>query len=108
MSIQFRKLVPTVEFWQWRRRGACQEAPSELFFHGEETPRGERRRNERAAKQICEGCAVLAVCREHALQVGERYGVWGGLTENERIRILAGEEAVAFAPRSDYATASAR
>lgn len=91
MSLQFRKLVPTVDFWQWRRMGACQDAPSELFFHGEDTPRGERRRNERAAKHICKSCQVLDICRGHALDVGERYGVWGGLTENERIRILADE-----------------
>ena len=29
-------------------------------------------------------CPVLAQCRAHALQVREPYGVWGGMTEDER------------------------
>lgn len=83
-------LIPTVDFWAWRSMGACQSEPVELFFHSEETPRGQRRRNEREAARICEECPVLATCRAHALRTGERYGVWGGLTENQRLRILSG------------------
>lgn len=90
MSIQSERLVPTVDFWAWRSMGACQEHPVELFFHSEDTPRGQRRRNEREAVGICGGCPVLQTCRDHALSTGERYGVWGGLTENQRLRILAG------------------
>ena len=36
------------------------------------------------AKLVCAGCPVLEMCREHALSVGEPYGVWGGLSETER------------------------
>ena len=32
---------------------------------------------------------VMEQCREHALQVQEPYGVWGGLTINERAEILS-------------------
>jgi len=28
-------------------------------------------------------------CREHALSVGEPYGIWGGLSANEREELLA-------------------
>ena len=89
MSIQSERLVPTVDFWAWRSLGACQEHPIELFFHSEDTPRGQRRRNEREAVSICGDCPVLQTCRDHALSTGERYGVWGGLTENQRLRILS-------------------
>lgn len=89
MSIQSERLVPTVDFWAWRSLGACQEHPIELFFHSEDTPRGQRRRNEHEAASICGDCPVLQTCRDHALSTGERYGVWGGLTENQRLRILS-------------------
>ena len=31
---------------------------------------------------------VLKRCRDHALASCEPYGVWGGMTEDERIRLL--------------------
>ena len=36
------------------------------------------------AKQLCRACPVITQCRTHALQVGEPYGIWGGLSESER------------------------
>ena len=57
---------------------------------GDEYQRGPARRNrDSAAKQVCEVCPVLAQCRAHALQVREPYGVWGGMTEDEREAVYA-------------------
>lgn len=39
---------------------------------------------EHRAKAICRECPVLAQCRDHALAVGEVYGIWGGMSESER------------------------
>jgi len=36
------------------------------------------------AKAICAACPVLAQCREHALKTREPYGVWGGMSEEDR------------------------
>jgi WhiB family redox-sensing transcriptional regulator len=33
---------------------------------------------------VCESCPVRAECLDHAVSAGERYGVWGGLTSDER------------------------
>ena len=33
---------------------------------------------------ICEQCPVIKECAEHALRVREPYGVWGGMTEDDR------------------------
>lgn len=33
-------------------------------------------------------CPVRAQCAAHALQVREPYGVWGGLTEDEREELM--------------------
>jgi WhiB family transcriptional regulator, redox-sensing transcriptional regulator len=31
---------------------------------------------------------VIEQCRSHALEVGEPYGIWGGLSETERELLL--------------------
>ena len=41
------------------------------------------------AKAICATCPVIKECREQSLAVREPYGVWGGLSEDERTAILA-------------------
>jgi WhiB family redox-sensing transcriptional regulator len=40
------------------------------------------------AKSICRSCPVRAQCAAHALAAREPYGVWGGFTETERLRLL--------------------
>ncbi|MFJ9948331.1 WhiB family transcriptional regulator [Kitasatospora sp. NPDC091207] len=75
--------------WNWQLRAACRHLGTDLFFH----PSGERGQahdsREEAAKQVCARCPVADACREHALEVREPYGVWGGLTEDERLELLA-------------------
>lgn len=60
----------------------------EIWFSTEDESRDERIAREARAKQICEMCPVLAACREFALTTREPYGVWGGLTEGERRRVI--------------------
>ncbi len=38
----------------------------------------------RRAKGICGSCPVVADCLEWAMTTPERYGLWGGLTADER------------------------
>ena len=75
---------PNTDFWDWQLRSACRHADPDLFFHpeGERGPARESR--DRAAKLVCATCPVLASCRSHAVRVREPYGVWGGLSEDER------------------------
>ena len=61
----------------WRERGACRGIPVELFF-----PPVEHEGDE--AKSVCEMCSVREPCLEWAMTSGERFGVWGGLTSQER------------------------
>ena len=42
-----------------------------------------------AAKAVCNSCPVMMQCREQALAIREPYGVWGGLSEEEREAIIA-------------------
>jgi WhiB family redox-sensing transcriptional regulator len=46
-----------------------------------------------AAVQACEVCPVRAVCLAYALERGMRYGIWGGLTERQRRRVVRGRAA---------------
>ena len=50
---------------------------------------GERKRDrvarEQRAKAVCASCVVRSQCLEQAIASGERYGVWGGLTFDERV-----------------------
>jgi len=63
----------------------CRGADAELFFGPADTEtRVERMRRESAAKSMCRGCPAVLACRDHALEHGEVYGVWGGLGEQER------------------------
>jgi len=81
---------PTADQWEWQLHAACRGLDSSSFFNddGERAPF--RSRREAAAKQLCRGCPVLAQCREHALEVREPYGVWGGLSSSEREQLQRG------------------
>lgn len=36
--------------------------------------------------EVCVDCPVMALCLEHALEVGE-HGIWAGTTERQRTRM---------------------
>jgi WhiB family redox-sensing transcriptional regulator len=78
----------TAELWEWRVHGVCRGMDSARFFYPGGERNSHRERREEAAKKICAHCPVLTDCRAHALQVQEPYGIWGGLTEHERLAIL--------------------
>ena len=66
----------------WQDRALCAQTDPEIFFpdKGESTT---------AAKRVCVGCEVRAECLQEALDRGERFGVWGGLSERERRDLAA-------------------
>jgi WhiB family redox-sensing transcriptional regulator len=86
---------PALDQWDWQQHGACRAKDTELFFHPEGERGPSRSGREAAAKAVCAQCPVLASCREHALRVREPYGVWGGLSEQDRMEILDGDLATA-------------
>ena len=66
---------------EWAARARCRtQNPDALFVRG---PSEQRR-----AKQICSGCPVRFECLAHALDEHIEWGVWGGMTEYERRRLL--------------------
>jgi WhiB family redox-sensing transcriptional regulator len=75
--------VPTGD---WIEDAACADADPEIFFTAGLEPDAE-------AKKYCAFCPVRDECREYSLAAGEEFGVWGGLSEDERRATLldAGE-----------------
>jgi WhiB family transcriptional regulator, redox-sensing transcriptional regulator len=66
----------------WRVNAACRGMDTDLFY-----PEGRGRAlrvREQIAKQVCADCPVARECRQFAASHPERYGIWGGSTENER------------------------
>lgn len=80
---------PIADVWDWQRLGLCRGRDSAQFFHPDGERGASRGRREAAAKQLCRACPVRAECAAHALATREPYGVWGGFTEAERLRLLA-------------------
>ena len=85
---------PVGDHWSWQARGACSGLQTTMFFHPEYERGSTRRRREVQAKAVCRRCPVIEQCREHALQVDEPYGIWGGLSvEERRDQVRAGRRA---------------
>lgn len=61
----------------WRERALCAQVGPEVFFP---EPGG----STREAKRVCSACHERVACLRYALTHDERFGVWGGLSENER------------------------
>jgi WhiB family redox-sensing transcriptional regulator len=40
-----------------------------------------------AARGVCEACPVRQECLSYALEANERYGMWGGLSQDQRIKL---------------------
>jgi WhiB family transcriptional regulator, redox-sensing transcriptional regulator len=81
-------LMPTEEAWSWQTAARCRGEDASIFFHPDgERGRAAKRRQDRA-KAICAECSVAAECREYALRYQEPFGVWGGLSEHERLTLL--------------------
>lgn len=60
----------------------CRDEDPELFFITGPGPASTRQLD--AAKAVCRRCPVTAACAEWALSSGQDFGVWGGLSADER------------------------
>lgn len=79
---------PEAPIWRAPATVACRGADTSLFYKRErETPAG-RDRRVRKAKGMCASCLLRGECLETAMAEeaggGARFGIRGGLTEEER------------------------
>jgi WhiB family transcriptional regulator, redox-sensing transcriptional regulator len=65
----------------WQDAAACFGIDPDVFFPTSEEEAG-------PALAYCSICGIRETCLAWALKNGERYGVWGGLTEQQRRRVV--------------------
>lgn len=72
----------------WTDLAECRGTNTRIWFPFDDRGRNLSRPTDDSAyataKVICDRCPVRAQCLEHALSVGERHGMWGGLTPQQR------------------------
>lgn len=74
--------------WDWQTKAACRGSDTGTFYHSENERGPSRARREMAAKAVCSRCPVIQSCLRWALAAREPYGVWGGLSVQEREALL--------------------
>ncbi len=67
--------------YDWQEEAACRGMEPEVFFPVSDDEAG-------PAKAICSACTARAECLAFSFENRERYGVWGGLSEKERIDLV--------------------
>jgi hypothetical protein len=71
----------------WRTRGSCSShGEPDIWFAGRSGT--DAREQTREAQAICYGCPVIQQCGQWAIAEHEIFGVWGGMTEDQRRRIF--------------------
>jgi WhiB family transcriptional regulator, redox-sensing transcriptional regulator len=74
---------------EWQHNAACRGQDAVYFFAPNYFERrDEKNAREAVAKSFCMRCPVLDACLEYALASREAHGIWGGLNEMERRRML--------------------
>ena len=78
--------VPDIR--QWAGRRACKDSSPAMFFPED------REETSHEAFALCFRCECRAVCSEYAIEQGEVHGIWGGLTQAERRKIISAREII--------------
>ncbi len=61
----------------------CESFP-ELFFPEEIRDETRRKLASLIAKRMCSTCPIVEECFRYAIESGQKYGIWGGTSPNER------------------------
>lgn len=67
----------------WVGDALCAQTDPEIFFP-------EKGKSSAEAKLVCRRCPVAEECLEFAIVTRQKFGVWGGLSPDERSRVRRG------------------
>lgn len=88
-TANYNKLpLPLYENYEWQEKSACRGMDSGVFYLEDNARGAKKAKLIQEAKKICATCEVREQCLEYALEIQEPYGVWGGMSEEERRYIL--------------------
>ncbi len=81
VKVGYRRPLPVLasDRSHWAERALCRGYDPELFF-----PHASALAD--LAKSVCARCPVRRQCADYALTTGQEFGVWGGMSEEERRR----------------------
>lgn len=82
----------------WTGRAACAGLNPGLFFPDRGTSTSE-------ARQVCGRCPVQGACLDYALRWRIHFGIWGGLSERERRRLVYPARPARVNPRRECSDA---
>jgi WhiB family transcriptional regulator, redox-sensing transcriptional regulator len=68
----------------WRAASACLNADPDMFFPVAVGTAASSQVSR--ALRMCQACPVKQQCLDFAVQSGEKEGIWGGTTPEERVR----------------------
>jgi len=94
--------APLIDNWDWQGQAACRGMDVSVFSHPPQERNAAREQRIAQAKAICRGCPAVEHCLDHALRVREPYGIWGGMSEDERATML-GLESLRYPKRTQSA-----
>lgn len=88
-EMNVKKLPPaTTDQWDWQLEAACRGMDDTWFFPPDREQAKARTSRISRAKAVCAHCPALIACRDFALDNGEVFGVWGGLSEDDREKVV--------------------
>lgn len=64
----------------WADQALCREVDTEIFFSNKNGSAHE-------AMKVCAACPVTAQCLTYAMETGQTWGVWGGMSAIGRVRL---------------------
>lgn len=76
----FAKYLERNPVGDWAKEGACVGMDPDLFFPHVGLVR-------REAREACARCPVREECLQHALVNHETFGLWGGTSDRQRVKI---------------------
>lgn len=65
----------------WRDYAACRGTDTDSFYPG----KGE---SSEVARKICRRCFVSSECLQYSIDMRDENGIWGGIPEGQRKRLL--------------------
>src|SRR5919112_6396776 len=86
---------PPLGVAEWVDQALCASEPGDWF------PDLSRPVDLTSEREVCGRCPVRQACLAYALDAGEPYGIWGGLTTNERLTLIEHLTALAAAAAAD-------
>ena len=89
ISSPFEFTTRRIFAWEWQLEAACAGEDTSIFYQADNERGASVRRRELKAKAICARCPVIDDCLKNALETHEPYGVWGGMSADERFRLQA-------------------